>query len=124
MLKKLNSLLLYVSDVNASAKFYQDLGFTITKETQEMCIAKLGDFELHCHDQDSVRFKEESKIKPKGGGVFIYVAVENIDDYYKSLIDKGVNPSSKPRDWDWGNREFVIRDPDGYKIVFYQKLSA
>ena len=122
MLKRLDSLLLYITGVAASAKFYRSLGFDITKETEEMCIARLGDFELHCHNQDSVRFKEESKVEPKGGGVFIYVAVANIDDYHRGLIEKGLNPSSAPRDWDWGNREFVIRDPDRYKIVFYEKL--
>lgn len=27
-----------------------------------------------------------------------------------------------PRDWPWGNREFVLKDPDGYKLVFWHEL--
>lgn len=33
----------------------------------------------------------------------------------------GMKPSSEPRDWPWGRREFVLRDPDGYKLVFFKK---
>lgn len=122
MLKRLDSLSLYIKNVGETAKFYGLLGFEVVKQTDTICIAKLGDFELHCHDQNTVEFKEESKIEPKGAGVFIYTAVERIDEYYRNLLEKGLKPSSEPRDWPWGNREFVIRDPDGYKIVFYEQV--
>ncbi len=49
-------------------------------------------------------------------------SVENVDDYYKQLLDKGIKPSSEPKDWEWGNREFVVKDPDGYRLVFFNKV--
>ena len=122
MLKRLDSLLLYIKSVGESAKFYSLLGFEISRQTEDMIVAKLGDFELHCHDQTTVKFKEESKIEPKGAGVFIYIEIDGIDKYHKSLVDKGLSASSEPINWPWGNREFVIRDPDGYKLVFYEKI--
>lgn len=122
MLRKLDSLLLYIKIVGETTKFYSLLGFEIPRQTENMVIAKLGDFELHCYDQKTVEFKEESKIEPKGAGVYIYIAVDEIERYYKSLLGKGLKPSSEPRDWPWGNREFVIRDPDGYKTVFYEQI--
>jgi catechol 2,3-dioxygenase-like lactoylglutathione lyase family enzyme len=33
-------------------------------------------------------------------------------------------PATEPRDWEWGNREFIIKDPDGYKLCFSQKSKA
>jgi hypothetical protein len=36
--------------------------------------------------------------------------------------EDGITPSTEPKDWPWGQREFVVRDPDRYKPVFYLKL--
>jgi len=47
--------------------------------------------------------------------------VDDADASYQEVVAKGIKPSSEPRDWPWGNREFVVRDPDGYKLVFFQK---
>jgi uncharacterized glyoxalase superfamily protein PhnB len=50
------------------------------------------------------------------------LSVDDVDSTYQELVDKGLTPSSQPREWPWGNREFVIRDPDGYKLVIFKKL--
>jgi len=117
--------MLYVSDVTKSAEFYQILGFTPKEIDTQFAAVTLGNFELHFHDKHAVPgpyFKRESMAEPKGAGLFIYVAVTQIDAFYRSLLDKGVLTSTEPRDWPWGNREFVVRDPDMYKLVFYEKL--
>lgn len=121
-LKKLDSLLFYVTDTHKTAKFYSKLGFEIIKEQNNFTLARLKDFELHFHDKTEVTFRNESFIEPKGAGIFIYINVKNIDEYYQSLKERELKPSSKPFNWPWGNREFVIRDPDGYKLVFYEKI--
>jgi catechol 2,3-dioxygenase-like lactoylglutathione lyase family enzyme len=120
-----DSLMLYVSDVKASAEFYESLGFTPQQIKKDFAAVKLGDFELHFHDKNLVPgpyFRQESLAEPKGAGLYIYVGVREIDAYYRTLIDKGIVTSTEPRDWPWGNREFVVRDLDKYKIVFYEKL--
>ena len=53
--------------------------------------------------------------------MFVYISVDDVDEFYRGLAQKGLKPSSEPRDWPWGNREFVIRDPDGYKLVFFKR---
>ncbi len=124
-LKGVDSLMFYVGDVQASAVFYEQLGFARTDLKKDYSAVKLGDFELHFHDKNAVPgpyFKKESLAEPKGAGLYIYVAVREIDAFYRSLIAKGVVTSTEPRDWPWGNREFVVRDLDKYKIVFYEKL--
>ena len=61
------------------------------------------------------------KMKSVAGIVCYVKDIEKTADFYKGLIAKGLKPSSKPRDWPWGNREFVIRDPDGYKLVIFKR---
>lgn len=123
-IQKIDSLLLIVNDVSKTVEFYKSLGFEIVKNEKEAAIAKLGDFELHFHDKKELTIKNDADVQPRGGGIYIYVNVENIDDFYKTLIEKGLKPSSEPRNWQWGNREFAIRDPDEYKIVFYEELQS
>jgi catechol 2,3-dioxygenase-like lactoylglutathione lyase family enzyme len=124
MIKKLDSLLLFVVDPHATAEFYKKLGFEISRESDKMVVATIGDFEIHAHNEKEVDIRNETELKPRGAGVYIYVSVEDIDAFHASLLDKGLIPSSAPRDWPWGNREFVIKDPDGYKLVLYEPIAS
>jgi catechol 2,3-dioxygenase-like lactoylglutathione lyase family enzyme len=124
-LKGIDSLMLYVTDVKKSAAFYKGLGFTPKEVDKLFAAVTLGHFELHFHDKHAVPgpyFRRESLAEPKGAGLYIYIAVKQIDAFYRSLLEKGVVTSTEPRDWPWGNREFVVRDPDMYKLVFYEKI--
>jgi uncharacterized glyoxalase superfamily protein PhnB len=71
--------------------------------------------------EDKPEFQKEAKLSDKVAGLYLYISVDNVDDYYNNLVSKGLKPKSEPRDWPWGNREFVIRDPDGYKLVFFKR---
>lgn len=120
---KLNSLLLYVSNLKKSSDFYKNLGFDIINKG-DYVDARLNDFDLRLLDENKAHFKQDSNREPKGSGVFVYLNVDDVDKLHKQLIAKGLNPSSSPRDWEWGNREFVIKDPDGYKLIFYKTLNS
>ena len=122
MLKKLDVLVILVKNTAKTAEFYRQLGFAITEETKDKVSMELGEFYIDFHNEATVQINDEAGKCPKGLGIYIYVNVDGINEYFKSLKEKGLNPSSEPRDWPWGNREFVIRDPDGYKLVFYQKI--
>jgi len=41
-----------------------------------------------------------------------------VDNYYQFVKIKNIH-STEPKTWPWGKREFVVKDPDGYKLVFY-----
>jgi len=120
---KFDYILLYVSDLQATANFYEKIGFEIARLTANKVVAKLGNFELHLYDQSKVFFKQDVE-RQKGAGVFIYLSVDDVDEKYSELLSRGLQPSGKPKAFDWGNREFAIKDPDGYKIIFYKKLSG
>lgn len=117
--------MLYVSDVKRSVEFYETLGFERKELRGDFGLVGLGAMEIQFHDKQTVLgpyFLKESLAEPKGGGLFIYVRVSKVDAYYRSLLEEDVVTSTEPRDWPWGNREFVVRDPDRYKLVFYEKI--
>lgn len=126
MLKSVSGLSLYVADAKKSANFYKKLGFRVDTKGG-VTKAFMNWFWIQLNENKTAEnlgpeFEKEAFAKQKGAGLYIGCAVDEIDTYYASLKKKGLKPSSKPRDWPWGNREFVVRDPDGYKLVFFQKL--
>ena len=115
----------YVKDVKQTAKFYRALGFKVDKQTKDYLSIYLKLFWIDFHNfasEDKPEFKKEARMANKGAGLYTYLSVDDVDKAYKSLVSKKFKPSSKPRDWPWGNREFVIRDPDGYKLVIFKKI--
>lgn len=126
-LVSISGFVAYVKDTKKTAEFYDALGFLFEKREPDHLSIRLNWFWADFHPQDKEdkpEFQKEANLDNKGAGLFIYVKVDDIDDYYKELLAKGLKPSSDPRNWPWGNREFVIRDPDGYKLVFFNKTSA
>ncbi len=120
MITSVSSLLFFVKDKEKTFDFYSKLGFD-TKYDEGMVQVKVNWFFLNFIDKEKALFKEVFDVEPKGAGVFTYTKVDDVDEYYKLAIEKGIEPSSEPTDRDWGNREFVIKDPDGYKLVFFNK---
>ena len=53
----------------------------------------------------------------------MYINVDDVDQKFLQLVALGLNPTTKPKDWDWGNREFILKDPDGYKLCFWQPIT-
>jgi hypothetical protein len=65
-------------------------------------------------------FKKTTSLTQKGAGPLVYLSAEDVDAFHKALLSKGLKPSSEPRDYA-GNREFVLRDPDGYRLVIFKR---
>jgi catechol 2,3-dioxygenase-like lactoylglutathione lyase family enzyme len=123
-LKSAAGIVHYVKDMARTAQFYKDLGFTVTQDDPDHLSVRLNWFWMDFHPQDKEDkpdFQQEANLDNKGAGLFLYISVDDVDAAYQELLDKGYKPSSEPKDWPWGNREFVIRDPDGYKLVLFKK---
>ncbi len=121
----ISGLVSYVKDTAKTAEFYDKLGFHFEKRELDHVSIRLNWFWWDFHPQDKEdkpEFQKEANLENKGAGMFVYISVDDVDEFYQGLIDKGLKPSSEPRDWSWGNREFIIRDPDGYKLVFFKKI--
>jgi uncharacterized glyoxalase superfamily protein PhnB len=62
---------------------------------------------------------KEYEGNPPGVGMTIYLAVDDVDAYHKTLEDRGVEPMLEPTTQFYGQRDFPLRDPDGYRLTFY-----
>ncbi len=123
MIKRIHSILFYSNDLDKTLSFYKQLGFEAILSEGTVRV-KLGDFRLAFVDENQTPIKKESGAAPKGLGVFTYIELEDVDKYFASLKEKGINTSSEPRDWPWGKREFAIKDPDGYKLIFFTNIKT
>jgi len=118
MVKRLHSNLFYASNLKIRPIFYRKLGFDV-QESKDGVRVKPGDFTLAFIDENATEIKNESGRTPKGLGVYTYVEVDDADKHYEFVKQNGITPRTGPKTWPWGKREFVVKDPDGYKIVFY-----
>lgn len=120
---KITNLVLWTQDCTLSVKFYKKLGFAVQQADERNATVALGDFALllvTMRDEDE--FNGDSLAAEKGRGMYVYIQVDDVDAKYAELRKIGIVPATEPRDWDWGNREFVAKDPDGYKLCFWQKI--
>src|SRR5215213_3818261 len=104
-MKSISGLVCYVKDTAQTAEFYESLGFIITKREPDHVSIRLNWFWMDFHPQDKEdkpEFQQEASLENKGAGLFTYVNVENVDEFYDGVLAKGLKPSSEPRDWPWG----------------------
>lgn len=123
-MKSVAGIVCYVADIAKTTEFYEKLGFIIEKKEPDRLSIRLNWFWMDFHPQDKEdkpEFQKEANLENKGAGMFVYISVDDVDEFYTNIRAKGLTPSSEPRDWPWGNREFVIRDPDGYKLVIFKR---
>lgn len=53
---------------------------------------------------------------------FARVMVEGLDEYFQQVSARGADVISGPADRAYGLREFVIRTPDGHRLMFAERL--
>lgn len=122
--KSVSGLGFYVQDIEKTAEFYLSLGFREGERSGNYLKIYLNWFWMQFNtvsSEEKPEFVQEAQAEPKGAGLYINIAVDDVDEFYQQALMAGLKPSSEPRDWPWGNREFAMRDPDGYKLVFFQK---
>ena len=116
---KISNLTLWVQENGISTKFYQKLGFEIVHTDDDHSIVALGGFEIILVSMRAdEEFAGDALAGDKGKGVYIYISVDNADAAYMKLVQNGIQPHTEPRNWQWGTREFIVKDPDGYKLCF------
>lgn len=121
---KVTNILFWVQENRISEKFYKKLGFSVDESTDFYSEISLGGFKItlvNMRDEDE--FAGDSLAGEKGKGMYVYIHVDDVDEHYAKLVDEGFKPHTVPRNWPWGNREFVLKDPDGYKLVFWHASS-
>jgi len=123
-IKSVSGITVYVKNLDKTAEFYESLGFEIRKREANHITAYSNWFWMDCiaiASEDRAEFEGEAKLDSKGAGAFFYMSVDSVDETYKELVSMGLKPSSKPQDSPFGNREFGMKDPDGYNLVFFKR---
>ncbi len=120
MIKRIHSTLFLCKNINKTAEFYENLDFK-TKKDDDAVRLIFGDFRLAFMDENKATVKDDP-IAKKGVGMFMYFEVEKVDSFYEKLKEKNIPTSSEPKNWTWGKREFSVKDPDGYKLIFFSNI--
>jgi len=122
---KVTNLLFWVADNKLSEKFYKKLGFVVTHSDDQYSEAELGGFKIWLLTmRDEAEFAKDALAAERGRGQYTYIYVDDVDAKYAELNKIGIQPATEPRDWPWGNREFIVKDPDGYKLCFWHTLDV
>lgn len=111
---------LAVQDLERSARFYiSTLGFTEDdiRSPGWRFLSRDG-FHLMLGE-----CREEMAAEETGNhSWFVHLLVEGVDRYFDEIRARGAEILSPPGNRDYGLREFVIRTPDGHRIVVGEPL--
>jgi catechol 2,3-dioxygenase-like lactoylglutathione lyase family enzyme len=105
----------HVEDLSRAAEFYETIGFRRGKEEPGRATFYVNWFFV------TLVAGEQAEVQTRGAGLYLYIKVDDVEDFHRAVVSKGLKPAGDPERQPSGNREFVLRDPDGYNLVFFQK---
>lgn len=126
---------LSVSDFRKSVKFYTEiLGFVIEykHEEEDFAFLRLGKCQIMIDEIGKGRTWKTGKFEhPLGRGINFQIEVRNIKPLLQILKKHKVKLFVEPEE-KWyrigkkkaGNKQFLVQDPDGYLLRFYEDLGT
>lgn len=114
---------LAVRDLAAATQFYMDvLGF------QRDCGDGVDGWSFLSRNGFRLMLGECRDATPAGElgdhSWFVHLIVDDVDRLHDEVASRGAEILSKPQTRPWGLREFVLRTPDGHRIVFGEPATA
>jgi catechol 2,3-dioxygenase-like lactoylglutathione lyase family enzyme len=101
-----------VRDVEAALRYYVDvLGFA-----QEF---RFGNYAGVRRDECRIHLSQQGNPNtgpPGTGSVYLYC--DEVDAYYAEITARGAVADAPPKDYEYGMRDFFVRDPDGNQVSF------
>ncbi len=114
----LNSASIFVQDYEGTVDFYvEKLGFQVNERTARSSMLSAGTFRLLVH-------VDGPPSAPADLAMHLHLDVDDVDAYYRELLDRGVEAPEPPQDRPWGLRTFHIHDPNGYEWEFTQEIEG
>lgn len=109
----LNQVTLPATDVERSAAFYRDLGFT-------QIVSSLPSYaRFECADGGATFSLHQVAAVAPDSGVVVYFECQDVDATFQELSRRGIRFDSAPVDQSWLWREAYLRDPDGNVLCLY-----
>jgi uncharacterized glyoxalase superfamily protein PhnB len=116
MIEGLSAITLGTHNMSRAVQFYRALGFNILYGGEEATFTSLsaGSSYLNLIAQPPARQWSW------WGRVIFHVS--DVDRIYQEALTAGFEPSTAPRDAEWGERFFHLTDPDGHELSFARPL--
>jgi predicted enzyme related to lactoylglutathione lyase len=116
MFRRIDAIILLVTDMNRSIDFYKDvLGLPLKSQFPDWAEFFIKGTKLALHPINK-KLKEKMHSKT---GILIGFTVMDMDETSKTLEKKGVKFVKKPKEEGFG-KHAIIEDPDGYMISLVQ----
>ena len=123
---------LSVTNLENSLKFYKTIGFKIEYDRLEnkFVFISLGKIQFMLQEiSDNDKWNIMELTYPFGNGINFQLEVNNVNEIYKNLKDNNYKITFEIEE-NWyrqgnrllGNKEFLIQDPDGYLLRFFEDL--
>jgi len=118
MIEGISAITLATHDMPRAVGFYRSLGFEVLHggETASFTGFRAGAGYLNLIAQP------DDKRWSWWGRVIFYV--DDVDALHRRAIAAGWQPSSVPRDAEWGERYFHLTDLDGHELSFARPLRS
>jgi catechol 2,3-dioxygenase-like lactoylglutathione lyase family enzyme len=116
MIECISAITLATHDMRRAVPFYSALGFDLARgdEASDFTTFRAGPGYLNLIAQP------DDMCWSWWGRVIFYV--EDVDGLYDRALAAGFEPSTMPRDAEWGERYFHLTDPDGHELSFARPL--
>lgn len=112
-----------VTDLQRSIAFYRDvLGFVAGEEWRENgalqgCEMRAGAVTFYLSQDDFAKGRDRTK---GIGSRLRCTTAQDLDRIAAEIKARGGMLDQEPMDMPWGERQFMITDPDGFKLTFVQ----
>jgi len=120
---------LFVPEVDSAVRFYTDkLGFELLRlENGSIGGRTAATFAVLGLERAALLIAHKSlegglAMPPGGGNIDIRIVIEDVDSVYRRARDNGVDIVQDIAERDYGLRDFIVRDPNGFRLRFASPL--
>ena len=127
MFSKINHIIVMVSNMNQSVEFYENImGFKLKSHSDNWTEFAVGNITLALHGGGHAKKKNISEPHENlGGTASISFDVENVEEIYKELSEKGVEFTLSPTlRQNERIKLAVAQDLDGFEFCFSEKVGS
>jgi predicted enzyme related to lactoylglutathione lyase len=116
MIEAVSAITLATHDMQRAVQFYSSLGFEIRRGGEAASFTSL------CAGPICLNLIAQPEQKQWTWWGRIICHVDDVDACYERALKAGHQPSTAPRDAEWGERYFHLTDPDGHELSFARPL--
>jgi catechol 2,3-dioxygenase-like lactoylglutathione lyase family enzyme len=111
----ISAVTLATHDMPRAVRFYRAVGFMVHYGGEEACFTS-----FHAGSCYMNLIAQPQSVSWSWWGRIIFL-VSDVDAVYARVVAQGLCPETPPRDAEWGERYFHLRDPDGHELSFAKR---